>query len=182
MGASEDVFDQILDNAAVKFDSAEHADIPSECYLYMSANPKDDPVSGKSDAPINALHYVDGVYLSFAKIIALAGDFYSNVPESEPISYGKDIEERRKRFTTAVSSMKKGSRLSEMDKYLNTEVVGFEEIMTLGPGGENKPEDFDFNLLTEAYHKKTSKSDMQTHVNISSSSFLHTTFYPFFSP
>ena len=125
-----DDFDAIPSLAPVKFDSGEHADIPSECSLKFSAEPNAVAYSGKAEEPATpVLHTIDVVEkgkkkkikLTFAKCIAVAGDFYVYEREFEPgtttesakgkwgypIGYAKTFSEQQARIRGGVINMMK---------------------------------------------------------------------------
>ncbi|KAL8786295.1 MAG: hypothetical protein Q9213_002890 [Squamulea squamosa] len=148
----DDMWDLIPDTAPVKFDSAEHADIPAECQLRLTTDRKL-AVSCNSQAATlvsvpwtgygaitHAVEWAKAnlglgdkskVDLNFAKIIALAGDFYVNDEVDQPISYGKDIVERKARFGAAVKNLVTDyyGTLPYLDKYLSDEGFMIEKIL-----------------------------------------------------
>ncbi|KAG8525647.1 uncharacterized protein KY384_000407 [Bacidia gigantensis] len=150
--ADDDGFDIIPDTAPVKFDSAEHADIPAECQLRLTTD-RSLAVSCNSQAAIlvsvpwtgygvithainwakSNLGYLSNskVDLNFAKIIALAGDFYVNDDVTQPISYGADMAERKARFGAAVKNLVTDyyGTLPYLDKYLSDEGYMIEKIL-----------------------------------------------------
>ena len=138
MSSDYDVdWDVIPDSAPVKFDSAEHADIPSECYLRFTADPNEKPLSGKAEGgrKLATTEKKMKKKLTFAEVIALGGDFYVNRPGGDltrVISYGKTFEERRNRFNGAVDDISQDpDNAIELltTKYLAPEVAGIESIL-----------------------------------------------------
>ncbi len=133
----DESWDLIPDDAPVKFDSAEHADIPSECYLKFTADPNETPLSGKAEQGrrLATTEKKMKKKLTFAEVIALAGDFYVNRPNNDltqVISYGKTFDERRKRFDGAVDDISQDpDNAIEMltTKYLAPEVSGIENVL-----------------------------------------------------
>ena len=130
----DDEWDLIPDDAPVKFDSAEHADIPSECYLKFTADPSEVPLSGKA-AEGRKLATIDPKMkktLTFAEVIALAGDFYVNKPETDVICYGKTFQERKRRFDGAVLDISQDPTkiIGALTKdYLAPEVAGIDKVL-----------------------------------------------------
>ena len=123
----------IPDAAPVKFDSGEHADIPSECSLKFKAAKDATAYSGKSEQPEAVLKTIDikdidgpkTINLTFAKCIAVAGDFYVYEKEDSyvyeknpdgslekdgskygfPICYAKSFKEQVERVRGGVANM-----------------------------------------------------------------------------
>ena len=125
----------IPDSAPVKFDSGEHADIPSECYLKFALPPNAVEYSGKSEAPEAVLHNIKitdetdptntNVALTFGKVVALAGDFYvydekgtsilgniagaiglsENLVYDKPLCFANSFTERKRRVREGVKNL-----------------------------------------------------------------------------
>lgn len=171
----------IPDTAPAKFDSAEHADIPAECFLKFSL---DGPaLSGKAlEGTLFTIHWnirdrtklwlterSGTAFLTFAKSIALAGDFFTDFPIYEPISYGQDFTARKARFETAVGTMRSDPSgiMGYMDKYLTDEAAAIDTIMeNLAPkrtedkAKEEKPEEKTVNQITQNYINEAGKSSL----------------------
>ena len=129
-------WNEIPEDAPVKFDSAEHADIPSECYLKFTADPSEKPVSGKAKQGRKlASRKKMKKKLTFAEVIALGGDFYVNRPNNDltkVIAYGKSFDERRRRFDGAIDDISldpDGAIELLTESYLAPEVSGIENIL-----------------------------------------------------
>ena len=124
----------IPDNAPIKFDSAEHADIPSECYLKFTADPSEVPLSGKAEEgrKLATIEPPMKKTLTFAEVIALAGDFYVNKPEKDVICFGKTFGERKRRFNGAVLDISQDpTNIIEAltIDYLAPEVAGIDKVL-----------------------------------------------------
>ena len=157
MEGNED-WDLIPDSAPVKFDSAEHADIPSQCKLRLTPDGSN-PLNGNDLKatlwPLNfkPVNYRTGnesekrIPLTLAKVIAYAGDFYTSEPFSKPIAYGKTAEERQRRIRHGVKTLMWDTpyTLPKLDmNYMEPEVGMINRLM-----GEN-PDEALKNAMTEA--------------------------------
>lgn len=164
-------FDLIPDDAPVKFDSGEYADIPSQCTMKFSEDGKK-ILNGKDVAGcLWPLDYKscdkEKFPLTFAKIIAYGGNFYTNEPLTDVVAYGPDFAERRKRFRVAVSNMciDPIGLLEFLEGFLQAEVNMFDEVIT---EAVNKPQHLDqsqdkvlesigTHKITQAYKDETGK-------------------------
>ena len=149
----DDIWDIIPDSAPVKFDSAEHADIPSQCKLKLTMDSTKAlngnelkatlwPLDFKSDKYRTGDESEKRIPLTLAKIIAFAGDFYTSEPFSHPIAYGKTVEERQRRFIHGVKTLMFDTpgTLPKLDSdYMTPEVGMINKIM--GEVVENKMTD-----------------------------------------
>ena len=166
----DDGFNIIPDEAPVKFDSVEHADIPQECLLWFT---EDGTKGVNGNAEEGTLLQVKDVKLTFAKVIALAGDFYTNEPFNEAIYFPKEFSERVKRVIRGVNSMRedKKGNLPWLNKYLSDEGTGIEKVLSDIPEKEVemvkdtpdsvargvKAEDRGSHRIVQQYVNKTSK-------------------------
>ena len=158
-GFHEDDWDIIPDSAPVKFNSMEHADIPSQCLLKMTANPNDKGVSGRSPGAVLFRHEKEQFDVTFAFVIAVAGDFFSTDPPAHTIGFapkfdvpvGTDgkLDGSVQRFESAVKALKAdktnlfigskgllGTRLFStygLREYLGEEVSGLELLLADQP-------------------------------------------------
>lgn len=143
----EDIdWDLIPDSAPVKFDSAEHADIPAECYIPFSTN-RDNDLSGRSEEGTLKVQKKPGkndVNITFAKAIAYVGEFFVNKPIPNIISYGDTFGTRKNRFTGSVEDLKGdpnnhlrdgllGKKNPGLESYLSSEWTGIERFILASP-------------------------------------------------
>ncbi|KAL8733469.1 MAG: hypothetical protein Q9166_002095 [cf. Caloplaca sp. 2 TL-2023] len=169
-GEEDEYWDIIPDSAPVKFDSAEHADIPAECNLRFSADADAKVLSGKSEEGTLFQHPKSKMNFTYAKTIALGGDFFTVYPVWRTICYGETPADRKMRFTEAVNNLKAdggyvfaedGTLTTSLDNYLSSEVGGIEAILADTPAekdittGPLKPEDKGTHLITQAYVNET---------------------------
>ena len=142
----------IPDQAPVKFNSAEHADIPSECRIPTGKG--DERVSGKYDGfrlytwPYDEktvpafqldgetkVSYLDKdkkrIGITFSKALALAGDFFCNKPPTDTICFGKGLEGQQRRFDGAIQDMMDDPTgiAPGMESYLSDEVAMIEKFL-----------------------------------------------------
>ena len=144
MAEEEDDWSFTPEESPVKFDSGEHADIPSECYLKFSAADNAPTFSGKAETKESILWTVETpnpmtktiykVPLTFVKCIALAGDCYVyEEPKGEydkPITYAKDFETRKARVREGVLNMKQDEG-NLMPPHIRSTADGFLFINTV---------------------------------------------------
>ncbi|KAL8747271.1 MAG: hypothetical protein Q9190_000815 [Brigantiaea leucoxantha] len=169
---SEDDFLLIPDSAPVKFDSGEHADIPSECYIRFSSDPKKPALSGKAATEEAVLCYSrkrKEFPLTFANTIALAGDFYVfENPKGDytsPVSYGPTFKERVERMRSAVLNLKtdEGNIMEQgslnwaigvpgLDQYLQREMSMVEQhLADLPENAKDNPENKGVHNITHQW-------------------------------
>ena len=148
---------EIPDAAPVKFNSMEHADIPSQCLLKMTADPKDPGVSGRSSKSVLFHHERENFDITFAFTIACAGDFYSTKDPARTIGFAQNFDEGEKgdgcvqRFDEAVQAMRRDDgdlingqyigplkRTYGLKEYLSEEVSGLESLLTDQPVDADK--------------------------------------------
>ena len=150
-------FDLIPENAPVKFNSGEHADIPSECKIPTGTG--DETVSGKYDGfrlhtydqfkdnkqtvpdktslvtGTSEVSYLDNhkkpIGLTYSKVLALAGDFFCNKPPLQIICRGQDFAAQKKRFDGAIEDMRKDPTgiAPGLQTYLSDEITGIEAAL-----------------------------------------------------
>ena len=146
-------FDLIPENAPVKFNSGEHADIPSECKIPTGNG--DETVSGKYDGfrlhtydvdkktvpdrtklgGQTEVSYLDKngkrIGLTYSKVLALAGDFFCNKPPEYCISRGPNFAKQLERFNGAIQDMAKDPTgiAPAMQTYLSDEITGIEAAL-----------------------------------------------------
>ena len=153
----------IPDQAPVKFNSAEHADIPSESRIPTGNG--DERFSGKYDdfrlytwpydEKIVPAFQLDGetkvsyldkhgkrIGITFSKALALAGDFFCNKPPTDTICFGKGLEGQQRRFDGAIQDMIDDPTgiAPGMESYLSDEVAMIEKFVADMP----RPGDEDF--------------------------------------
>lgn len=145
--AWENEFSVIPIDAPVKFNSGEHADIPSECKLPTGNG--NERVSGRYDGfrlheyefdkqtvattfGPKEISYLDDkgkrIGLTFSQILALAGDFFCNKPVTAVIARGRDFNASKDRFNGAIEDMVKDKTgmAPGVQKYLSDEIGGIE--------------------------------------------------------
>lgn len=112
------------------FAAGEHVSIGDAIQLYVMGNNQ-----GKAGTPLSL---PNGLSLTYGDLISF-GDFYGT--PGEPIAYGKDDEERKKRFFKAFNMFARNTNLMDESRQIMEVTHEEQAMLTEGIKNGEKPED-----------------------------------------